>query len=323
MTELNLTQAVEKLALTTCDLTDDDLDREWNWRAYSEGVRYAMFRTYEELRTLAAVLIAERTTKGAPVSTAHHALAQYHTAYRDLQSILIGLDEGLINASPAPNEWPLRIILGHILSAEREFFARIWHAVHQYRNIDSLKKTAPHSNQPQNYALENESFIDEDEPIEEPESSVPEPVEMTAEEVAEFVGSYEDFERTMNRLSIPGVMAFYDSLHKRVLRELTDIKGFELEAESLWWEGTPFTVEFRLHRLDAHLRQHTVQIEKTLDTLGYPPSESRRLLRLIYAALADVDSAIIGDWGMGKAERRELAGKIAVRADEIRAIFRP
>ena len=88
-----------------------------------------MFRTYEELRTLAAVLITERTTKGAVISTAHRSLAQYHAAYRDLQSILIGLDESLLGQPPAPNEWPLRIILGHTLAAEREFFARIWHAV--------------------------------------------------------------------------------------------------------------------------------------------------------------------------------------------------
>lgn len=296
MTELNLTQAVEKFALMTCHLSDDELDRQWDWRAYREGVRYAMFRTYEELRALAAQLIAERTTKGAPISTAHHALAQYHGAYRDLQAILIGVDEALLNTPPAPNEWPLRIILGHILIAEREFFARIWHAVQRFRSSDVVEDDATQGN-------------------------VPTPDEMTDEEVAEFVGSYEEFERTMNRLSIAGVMAFYDSLHKRVLRELTDIKGFELEAESLWWEGTPFTVEFRLHRLDAHLRQHAVQIEKTLDALEGSPSEARRLLRLIYAALADVDSMIIGDWGLGKTERRELAGRISVRADEVSAIF--
>jgi hypothetical protein len=320
MAELNLTQAVEKFALTTCYLTDSDLDREWTWRAYSEGVRYAMFRTYEELRTLAAALIAERTTKGAPISTAHHSLAQYHAAYRDLQSILIGLDEGLLDELPAPDEWPLRIILGHTVAAEREFFARIWYAVQQHRNATPVKPSPriPHM---QNFGLQNDTFFDESELEEEPDSSLPEPTEMAAEEVAEFVGSPEEFERTMNRLSIPGIMAFYDSLHKRVLRELTDIKGFELEAESLWWEGTPFTVEFRLHRLDAHLRQHTVQIEKTLAALGDPPSEARRLLRLVYAALADVDSTIIGDWGLGKAERRELAGKIAVRADEVATIF--
>jgi hypothetical protein len=292
MTELNLTQAVEKFALTTCHLSDEDLERQWDWRAYREGVRYAMFRTYEELRTLAAQLMAERSSKGTPISTAHHSLGQYHGAYRDLQAIMMGVDDNLLNKPPAPDEWPLRIILGHILAAEREFFARIWHAVQHYRNQEM------------------------------PEDQEPVPVEMTDEEVADFVGSHAEFERTMNRLSIAGIMSFYDSLHKRVLRELTDIKGFELEAESLWWEGTPFTVEFRLHRLDAHLRQHTVQIEKTLEALAGSPSEAQRLVRLIYAALADVDSMIIGDWGHGKNERNELAGKINVRADEVSAIFK-
>jgi len=291
MTELNLTQAVEKFALITCHISDGDLEREWTWRAYSEGVRYAMFRTYEELRTLAAVMITERTTKGAPITTAHHALAQYHTAYRDLQSLLVGLDDDLLDQPPARDEWPLRVILGHMIAAEREFFARIWYAVQQHRQAD---------------------FTEEE---------LPKAVEMTPDEVAEFVGSFEDFERTMNRLSFLGIMAYYDSLHKRVLRELTDIKAFELEAESLWWEGTPFTVEFRLHRLDAHMRQHSVQIEKTLEALGQSPAEPRRLLRLIYAALADVDRVIIGDWNIGKAQRRELAGKISLRADEIAAIF--
>jgi hypothetical protein len=291
MTELNLTQAVEKFALTTCHLTDEDLERQWDWRAYREGVRYAMFRTYEELRTLAAQLMAERSSKGAPISTAHHTLGQYHFAYRDLQAILLGIDEGLLDKPPAPDEWPLRIILGHIMAAEREFFARIWHTVQHYRSQD---------------LPEDEDLV---------------PVEMTDDEVAAFVGSREEFERTMNRLSITGIMSYYDSLHKRVLRELTDIKGFELEADTLWWEGTPFTVEFRLHRLDAHLRQHTVQIEKTLEALVGSPSETRRLLRLVYASLADVDSMIIGDWAHGKNERNELAGKINIRADELRAIF--
>ena len=293
MTDLNLTQAVDKFAQVTCRLSDEDLEREWAWRAYREGVRYAFFRTYEELRTLAATMITERTTKGAPITTAHHTLAQYHAAYRDLQALLLGLDDDLLNQAPARNEWPLRVILGHIIAAEREFFARIWHAVQRYRRPDL--------------------DLGEDENLQ--------PVEMTPEEVVEFVGSFEDFERTMNRLSLAGILAYYDSLHKRVLRELTDIKAFELEAESLWWEETPFSVEFRLHRLDAHLRQHTVQIEKTLEALDGPLSEARRLLRLVYAALADVDSIIIGDWGIGKTQRNELAGKISLRADEIAAIF--
>jgi hypothetical protein len=285
MEDVNLVQAIEKFTDATCGLSDSDLEIEWSWRAYNEGIRYAMFRTYEELRELAAQLIIERSTRGKPITTAHYSLAQYHAAYRDLQAVLIGVDDDVTDSPPAKGEWPLRIILGHIIAAEREFFARIWHAVNRFREGEEER------------------------------------VEMSAEEVAEFVGSYEEFERTMNRLSISGIMAFYDSLHKRVLRELTNIQGLELEAPSLWWEGLPITVEFRLHRLDSHLRQHTVQIEKTLGDLGQIPSEAKRLLRLIYNALADVDGVMIGAWGLGKEKRLELAAAISRRADEINEIL--
>jgi hypothetical protein len=285
MAELTLIQAVEKFASVTHGLSDDDLETAWAWRAYDEGVRFAFFRTYEELRELAATLITERTTRGKPITTAQHSLAQYHSAYRDLQTVLIGIDDDLIDVSPGKGEWPLRIILGHIISAEREFFARIWHAVQRFRSGDD------------------------------------EPLVMTTEELTEFVGGYEEFETTMNRLSISGIMAYYDVLHKRVLRELNNIRGLELEAVSLWWEELPMTVEFRLHRLDSHLRQHTIQLEKALSSIEGPPSEAKRLLRLVFAALADVDSTIIGAWDLGKDRRLTVAGSISQRADEIAEIF--
>ncbi len=284
MAEITLIQAVEKFAAATYLLTEEDLGREWNWRAYQEGVRYAFFRTYEELRELAARLVSERTSRGKPITTTHCTLAQYHSAYRTLQALLFGLDDSLLDQHPK-NEWTLRIILGHILAAERETFARIWHAVQHFQ------------------------------------SGQDDPVEMSAEAVEEFVGSYASFSRTIDRLSIAGIMAYFDVLHKRVLRELVGIRGLELEATSLWWEAIPITVEFRLHRLDSHLRQHTVQIEKTLHELVGPPSEARRLLYLIYAALADVDAAIIGSWGLGKEKRLETAAKIEQRAAEITSIF--
>lgn len=278
--ENNLTQAVERFAAVTWNLSELELEHEWPWRAYQEGVRFAFFRTYEELRSLAAQLAARRST---PLSHTHRALGQYHSAYRDLQALLIGCDDELLDRAPAKGEWPLRIILGHMMAAEREFFARIWHAIDQNR------------------------------------AGVEQPDEMTAEAVEEFVGSWQDFERTMNRLSLNGILAFYDTLHKRVLRELTDIQAEELEVAALWWEEIPLTVEFRLHRLDSHLRQHTVQIEKTLEVIERTPGEAQRLLRLIYAALAEVDSTIIGDWGLGRSERYELAATITQRAEELTA----
>ncbi len=293
MTERNLAQAVEYFATTTCHLSEEDLERPWVWRVYDEGVRYAFFRTYEELRTLAARLLAERTASGIPITTAHRALAQYHAAYRDLQALLIGQPDALLDAPPAaPDAWPLRVVLGRTIAAEREIFARIWHALQRCR-------VSPAS-----------------------DAALPEPVEITPEEFTGFVGSFDDFRRTMDRLSLAGILAYYDSLHKRILRELTGIRGAELEAETLWGDALPFTVEFRLHRLDSRLRQQIVQVEKTFEVLDHPQSEARRLLRLVYGALADVDGVIIGDWGLGRPQRRELAGKISLRADEIRDIFR-
>jgi hypothetical protein len=77
------------------------------------------------------------------------------------------------------------------------------------------------------------------------------------------------------------------------------------------------TVEFRLHRLDSHLRQRTVQIELLLEGLGQTPGEAKRLLRLVYAALAEVEAVIIGDWTLGKGEQQELAAEIRLRVEEI------
>lgn len=288
MTEIKLVEAVEGFAAITSDLSDAELEIEWQWRAYDEGIRYAFFRTYEELRQLAANLASQRTGAGKTIHTAQRSLAQYHSAYRDLQAVLLAVDDGLLDSPPEKNEWPIRVILGHIIAAEREFFARIWFAVQQHRQ-------------------------DADKAVE--------AVEMSDTQVEEFVGSFDEFKRTMNRLSLAGIMAVYDSLHKRVMREISDIRAFELEAPSLWWEGIPLSVEFRLHRLDAHLRQHTIQLEKTIEALTAPPSEAQRLLRLVYAALAEVEGVIVGDWLLGQREQQELAATIKQRGEEIKKIL--
>ena len=45
-----------------------------------------------------------------------------------------------------------------------------------------------------------------------------------------------------------------------------------------------------MHRFEEHLRQHTIQLDKTLAVIR-PPTEAHRLVRNIYNALADVESA--------------------------------
>jgi hypothetical protein len=49
-------------------------------------------------------------------------------------------------------------------------------------------------------------------------------------------------------------------------------------------------IRFRLHRFEEHLRQHTIQLDKTLAAIR-PPTEAHRLVRNIYNALADVESS--------------------------------
>ena len=76
-------------------------------------------------------------------------------------------------------------------------------------------------------------------------------------------------------------------------------------------------LEFRLHRFSSHMRQHTIQVEKTLVMLGCPPSETWRLLRIIYSALAAVESVTIGDESFDLKRQNELAEEIARRTGEI------
>ena len=76
-------------------------------------------------------------------------------------------------------------------------------------------------------------------------------------------------------------------------------------------------VEFRLHRFDSHLRQHTIQIEKILESLGRKPSETLRLLRLIYAAFAQVEGALLGANEIGIAEQDQMAATLHTRCRDL------
>jgi len=116
------------------------------------------------------------------------------------------------------------------------------------------------------------------------------------------------------------LLAYYEILHRRVLDEFVTITGTELEAPAVYWEDQPYPIRFRLHRFDSHLRQHTIQIEKTLVALGLAPGEPRRLLRLVFAALSEVESAALGS-SHGAVECRLLADEIRLRNAEIAGVL--
>ena len=280
-----LAGAVEKFSAITHAYTDQDLERKWTWGAYDEGVRFAFFRTYEELRELAARLGAEWSASGAQLTTAQHILAQYHVAYLDLQAVLIGLSDEQALQEPAEEQWPLAQVVHHIVQAEKAFYAVNHYAVERLRTAEDR------------------------------------PVEMSDETWQEYWVS-DDFEALKDSQSLSKIMAYYDGLHRRVISDFASITGTELDAPSVFWESEPMPVEFRLHRFDSHLRQHTIQAEKTLERLALQPNEAKRLLRLVYNALAEVEAAAMGAPEFGLQRRQALAETIANRADEIEVLVK-
>ncbi|HUM71387.1 MAG TPA: ankyrin repeat domain-containing protein, partial [Chloroflexota bacterium] len=89
----------------------------------------------------------------------------------------------------------------------------------------------------------------------------------------------------------------------------------------LWWEEETYSVQYRLHRFDAHLRQHLLQAIKTLEQLGRPQTEASRLVRLGYNALAEVEALTIGAPAVGAAASSALAQVIEQRTAEITAVI--
>jgi hypothetical protein len=281
----SLAHAVERFADVTQGLPDRDLDREWAWGAYdAEGVRFAFFRTYEDLRELAARTAAERLAHGPAMSTAQRILAQVHAAYRDLQAALLGIGPDEADRAPAAEEWPLRQIVAHIVGAELGFFAVAKYALDRHRGGDWRPAKIP-----------DEAW----EPL-------------FGEDMALIDATLDG--------PLAGMRSYHEAFHERIVREFAGIGEEELALPSIYWEGYELSLRFRLHRFDSHLRQHTVQIDKTRESIGRSPNEAQRLLRLIYAALAEAEGATIGAPEINTELWQGTAETIATRTDEIAAI---
>ncbi len=79
-----------------------------------------------------------------------------------------------------------------------------------------------------------------------------------------------------------------------ILGALDSVTDAELGTPSFFWEDKGYSIRFRMHRFEEHLRQHTIQVDKTLIAMGHPPTEAERLVRNLYNALAGVESVAAG-----------------------------
>jgi uncharacterized damage-inducible protein DinB len=187
----------------------------------------------------------------SPSSQAQRILAQYHQTYRDLTGVLAGVRTEDLDPEPSKGEWSLRKTLDHALGAEYGFLGVNRLAVERHR--------AGHATEPS-----EAEFKEFRKAYAQPKDAVAGPIESIRN-------------------------AFFE-IHRRVLRELGDVTDAELEKRATFWENDAMPIRFRLHRFEEHLRQHTIQLDKTLAVIR-PPTEAHRLIRNIYNALADVESA--------------------------------
>lgn len=219
--------------------------------------------------------LAVRLVAMGPLRTQAQAiLAQYHQAYRDLTAVLATLRDDDLDRVPAPEEWAIRDVLEHMLGAEHGFLAVNVFALSRHRAGTFATQT------------------------EDDWKAFRAPYAMPAGAVSGTVADIRD--------------AFFTQ-HARVLRELDDVSDADLELPARFWEDTDMPIRFRLHRFEEHLRQHTIQLDKTLVAIGRPPTEAHRLVRNVYYALADVEM----EPAPAQELRAEVARLIAERAASI------
>jgi hypothetical protein len=60
------------------------------------------------------------------------------------------------------------------------------------------------------------------------------------------------------------------------------------------WSGFPVDIGFRVGRWSSHLREHTIQVEKTLVMLAHHPTEVDRLVRHVLAAWGRAELVVFG-----------------------------
>jgi hypothetical protein len=282
---MTIRQAVEKLATVLGGASDDVMGQDYKWSYHGEGVRMALLGTHHELRDLAVRLGEVRRNAGIPLTQTHHILAQYHLAYWDMRAVFWGVDEATFERIPAENEWNLRTVLTHIVFADHNFYALVNYAVKRMREGNGRPVTVP-----------KDLF-------------------------AQTHPNVDELERMLADDKLVDILTDYAGFHDRVLREFASITAPELTAPTVWWEQDHVPARFRLHRFDAHLRQHTVQAEKTLLMLGQHPTEATRLIRILFSGLADFENVLIGAFGLGQDIRDQASATIQERTADLQKLL--
>jgi hypothetical protein len=246
--------AVRAAAVDYLTIPDAALQKVWLYRGVDpeDGVRYGVYRAAETIEAADAEL--EAALAGAPARSPGAIRAAPATIARwALQGRLAALDDALLDKVPRAGEWTLRETLDHIISSQRGYGVfSRWWLTQPLGDSRPARIDAT-----TDAALEREM-----------------PTDGTS-----AVGSLAEIRAGLD-----------DALDEWALR-VADLDAPALAASAMW-SGVPVDIDFRLGRWASHIREHTLQIDKTLDWLGYQPSEPVRIVRDLHATWGRLEARI-------------------------------
>ncbi|MDO8486013.1 MAG: DinB family protein [Candidatus Limnocylindrales bacterium] len=247
----------------------------WTWIGGSEQeVRYGAYRAAEALEQ-AEIEARAAAAVADPGERRGALIVGPSTAARwDLHGLLLPLDEHLLDADPREGGWSLRLVVGHIIASQRGYgWGTAWW-------------------QAQGYDLKDPGL-----PTGAPDSLW---AAMPDEVTAEAAGGIDDLRTRL------------DAIVDLSAERLAGLPDDRLALGSRW-SGFPVTVGFRLGRWASHIREHAIQVEKTLAMLGHEPNEPARLVRHVLAAYGRAEAVVFGHQGVDDAVDRVVQGVAEAR----------
>jgi len=233
--------ALDAAATDYLAIPDAALTKVWLFRGVDpeDGVRYGIYRGGETIEVAEAEL--EAALAGAPARAPGAIRSAPATIARwALQGRLAALDDAMLDRVPREGEWTLRQTLAHTIGGQRGYGVFT-----RWWLSQPLGEARPARISP-----EADAALDRELP---PEAS-------------EAEGSVADIRTRLDQV-----------LDEWAIR-VADLDDSALAASAMW-SGVPIDIDFRIGRWASHIREHTLQIDKTLDWLGYQPSEPARIVR--------------------------------------------
>lgn len=212
------------------------------------------FAAFRAIETIdAAGAAIEAVLPGASRGAAAARIAPTTAARWTLHGRLAALDDSVLDRVARPEEWTIRQTLGHIVGGQRGYgWSTRW-----------WSERPPDAEKLLRIPAEVAAIADTELPSDDDEG----------------LGTLTEIRVRLDEV-VDGDSLRYAALPDAAL------------GQHAGYGGAPVDIGFRLGRWASHIAEHNVQVDKTLDWLGYAPPETDRIVRLLFAAWGRVEARI-------------------------------